>query len=256
MRRIRFVLWGLLVACCASCPDAFSRNKKGEDGPRVVFIGDSITDGNWGCVYHYKKTSAERSRTDLNHIYGHTYMSLVATWYETRHPRAGYQFYNRGFSGHKLADLANRWQEDVLDLHPDVLSVLVGVNDIYNYVENGDGAEFDFAAWKELYKSLLLQVRAQNPGVKLVLCTPFVARQGALGEKPDYARREELTKRLAVLVRELAKETGAGLVPFDTLFEKLIRRQPRPSYWIWDGIHPTPAGHRKMAELWLRHVRL
>ena len=99
MRRIRFVIWGLLVACCASCPDAFSRNKKGEDGPRVVFIGDSITDGNWGCVYHYKKTSAERSRTDLNHIYGHTYMSLVATWYETRHPRAGYQFYNRGFSG-------------------------------------------------------------------------------------------------------------------------------------------------------------
>ena len=170
MRRIRFVLWGLLVACCASCPDAFSRNKKGEDGPRVVFIGDSITDGNWGCVYHYKKTSAERSRTDLNHIYGHTYMSLVATWYETRHPRAGYQFYNRGFSGHKLADLANRWQEDVLDLHPDVVSVLVGVN--------------------------------------------------------------------------------------DTLFEKLIRRQPRPSYWIWDGIHPTPAGHRKMAELWLRHFRL
>lgn len=165
MRRIRFVLWGLLVACCASCPDAFSRNKKGEDGPRVVFIGDSITDGNWGCVYHYKKTSAERSRTDLNHIYGHTYMSLVATWYETRHPRAGYQFYNRGFSGHKLTDLA-------------------------------------------------------------------------------------------VLVRELAKETGAGLVPFDTLFEKLIRRQPRPSYWIWDGIHPTPAGHRKMAECWLRHVRL
>ena len=170
MRRIRFVLWGLLVACCASCPDAFSRNKKGEDGPRVVFIGDSITDGNWGCVYHYKKTSAERSQTDLNHIYGHTYMSLVATWYETRHPRAGYQFYNRGFSGHKLADLANRWQEDVLDLHPDVVSVLVGVN--------------------------------------------------------------------------------------DTLFEKLIRRQPRPSYWIWDGIHPTPAGHRKMAELWLRHFRL
>ena len=61
---------------------------------------------------------------------------------------------------------------------------------------------------------------------------------------------------LAILVRELAKETGAGLVPFDTLFEKLIRRQPRPSYWIWDGIHPTPAGHRKMAECWLRHVRL
>ncbi len=83
-----------------------------------------------------------------------------------------------------------------------------------------------------------------------------LAREGALGEKPDYDRLEERTKRLALLVRELAKETGAGLVPFDTLFEKLIRRQPRPSYWIWDGIHPTPAGHRKMAECWLRHVRL
>lgn len=106
----------------------------------------------------------------MNHIYGHSYVSGVATWYETRHPRAGHHFYNRGISGNKLADLACRWQEDVLDLHPDVVSVLVGVN--------------------------------------------------------------------------------------DTLFEKLIRRQSRPSYWIWDGIHPTPAGHRKMAECWLRHVRL
>ncbi len=256
MRRIGIVLWGLLGVLCACSLDVVSRNKKGDEGQRVVFIGDSITDGNWGCVYHFKKTSAERSQTDMNHIYGHSYVSGVATWYETRHPRAGHLFYNRGISGNKLADLACRWQEDVLDLHPDVVSVLVGVNDIHDYLEKGDSLAFDFSAWKELYKSLLLKVQEQNPRVKLVLCTPFVARQGALGEKLDYARREELTKRLAVLVRELAKETGAELVPFDTLFEKLIRRQPRPSYWIWDGIHPTPAGHRKMAELWLRHVRL
>lgn len=75
-------------------------------GKRVVFIGDSITDGNWGNVYNYKKTSAERSQTDMNHIYGHSYVMLVASDIQSARPRAGHKFYNRGFSGHKLSDLA------------------------------------------------------------------------------------------------------------------------------------------------------
>lgn len=221
-------------------------------GKRVVFIGDSITDGNWGNVYNYKKTSVERSQTDMNHIYGHSYVMLIASDWQSAHPGSGYSFFNRGFSGHKLCDLAARWQEDVLDLDPDILSVLVGTNDIHAWLDGGGGEDFDFAAWKASYGSLLQKVIDRNPAVELVLCTPFVARQGALAKSPTYDLRERLTIRMADVVRELCDEYDAVCVPFDTLFAKLISKQPTPSYWIWDGIHPTPAGHRRMADLWKR----
>ena len=127
-------------------------------GKRVVFIGDSITDGNWGCIYNFKPTSAQRSHTDLNHIYGHSYMMLVASDIQSRRPKAGNEFFNRGFSGHKLSDLAARWQEDVL----------VGIN---------DAKSVDPQAWKELYRSLLARTREQNPDVVLVLGTPFTTKE-------------------------------------------------------------------------------
>lgn len=225
-------------------------------GKRVVFIGDSITDGNWGNVYNYKKTSAERSQTDMNHIYGHSYVMLVASDIQSARPRAGHKFYNRGFSGHKLSDLAARWQEDVLDLHPDILSVLVGTNDLHAYLGSHDDEDFDFDGWKEMYRQLLRRVREQNPQVKLVLCTPFVAREGSLAKSPTYGLRERMTRRMAGVVRELCEEFNAVCVPFDSLFEKLIGSEPEPSYWIWDGIHPTPAGHRRMADLWKKKVRI
>ena len=236
----------LLLICTAA--------NAGDGARRVVIIGDSITDGNWGCVYNYKKTSAERSSTDMNHIYGHSYVMFIATHYQCRRTEREYLFFNRGFSGHKLRDLAARWQEDVLDLHPDVLSVLIGTNDIHEYLDSHKDAGYDVEAWKSLYRSLLQQVREQNPDVKLVLCTPFVAKQGWVGETPEYALREQMVMELADAVRGLCKEFGAVCVPYDTMFRGLIDRQPRPSFWIWDGIHPTPAGHRRMAELWIRKV--
>lgn len=215
------------------------------EGLRVVFIGDSITDGNWGVVYNYKPTSAQRSQTDMNHIYGHGYMSLVASYYQAKYPGRGYSFFNRGFSGHRLSDLAARWQEDVLDLRPDVLSILVGINDI-NFSSEGKEA-LDIVAWKNLYRQLLLKVRGQNPAVRILLCTPFTTKEGKAGQA---------VHELAAAVRELAEELGATLVPFDGLFAKLVDRGPSPSYWIWDGIHPTPAGHYMMAELWKKKARL
>ena len=227
-------------------------------GKRVVFIGDSITDGNWGCVYGYKPTSAERSHTDFNHIYGHSYMMLVATDFQSKKPKAGYKFFNRGFSGHKLSDLEGRWKEDVLDLNPDVVSVLIGVNDMWNYfnIKPQDRLPFDFDSWKERYRALIMKTKESNPSVKLVLCVPFLAKEGSAGLRVDYDERKEMVTHLAGIVRELASETGATLVPFDELFAKLIEKEPVPCYWIWDGIHPTPAGHRRMANLWEKKVRL
>ena len=249
LKAAALILGALFITSCADRP---------AKGKHVVFIGDSITDGNWGCVNGYKPTSAERSHTDFNHIYGHSYMMLIASDFQAKHPEADYQFYNRGFSGHKLADLEGRWQEDVLDLNPDVLSVLVGVNDMGNYFRNKeeDDTPFDYEGWKERYRSLLLKTKEKNPSVQLVLCVPFLAKEGSTGQLADYDDRKEMVTRLAGIVRELASEQDATCVPFDTMFEDLIKSEPRPTYWIWDGVHPTPAGHRKMADLWEKEVRL
>ena len=227
-------------------------------GKRVVFIGDSITDGNWGIVYHFKPTSAERSQTDLNHIYGHSYVMLIASDWQSSYPRAGHEFFNRGFSGHKLSDLAGRWKEDVLDLHPDVLTVLIGRNDVHSYFydKTDDTPSYDYDRWESTYRDLLRQTREQNPSVRLVLCPPFLFQEGNMATAPDYEQQKEMTTRMADIVRKLCKEFDATLMPFDEMFDKLIAKEPVPGYWVWDGVHPSAAGHRRMANLWEKKVRL
>ena len=151
-------------------------------GRRVVFIGDSITDGNWGKGDG--KPSSERNLTDRNHLYGSGYMYLCASYYQGYRPERGYLFFNRGVSGNTLDELAARWQEDVVNLRPDVLSVLVGTNDIDRYLHGlmvsaaVEKTDFDFAGWEKTYRRLLDEARRANPDLKILLCTPFAAPSG------------------------------------------------------------------------------
>ncbi len=156
-------------------------------GLRVVFMGDSITDGNWGKADG--KPSSERNLWDRNHLYGSGYMYLCATYYQSSFPDRDYRFFNRGVGGHALSDLAARWQEDVLDLRPDVLSVFIGTNDVERHLRKLLRADdpqavpdFDFAAWEKTYRSLLDKAREANPALKIVLCTPFAAPCGKIVE--------------------------------------------------------------------------
>ena len=105
-------------------------------GQRVLFIGDSITDGNWGNSCGTAKSSSQRTLWDMNHIYGSGYMYLCATYYQGNYPEKEYEFFNRGISGNTLEDLEKRWEADVIDMKPDVLSVLVGTNDIHFYLQS------------------------------------------------------------------------------------------------------------------------
>ncbi|MBR5177047.1 MAG: SGNH/GDSL hydrolase family protein [Bacteroidales bacterium] len=227
-------------------------------GKKVVFIGDSITDGNWGIVYNYKPTSAERSQTDLNHIYGHSFVMLIASDWLSRHPGCGHKFFNRGFSGHKLSDLAGRWKEDVLDLDPDVLTVLIGRNDVHSYCyhRKADTPPFDFEAWENTYRELLRKTREKNPSVKIVLIPPFLEKEGPMASAPDYDLQKEMTSRMALITRKLCDEFGGILLPVDEMFDKLIAKQPEPGHWVWDGVHPSAAGHRRIANLWEKKVKL
>jgi lysophospholipase L1-like esterase len=153
-------------------------------GARILFQGDSITDGNRG-----------RS-ADPNHILGHGYVFIIAAKYGAAFPDLKLDFLNRGVSGNTVLDLEKRWQKDTLDLKPDVLSILIGVND------SGRGVSLD--QYEQVYDKLITQAKAANPKFKLVLCAPFVKPTGKINE--DIRKRQEIVARLA-------QKHGAALVP-------------------------------------------
>ncbi len=194
-------------------------------GARILFQGDSITDGNRG-----------RS-ADPNHILGHGYVFIIAAKYGAAFPDLKLDFINRGVSGNTVLDLEKRWQKDTFDLKPDVLSILIGVND------SGSGVRLD--QYEQVYDKLITQTKAANPKIKLVLCAPFAKPTGKINE--DIRKRQEIVARLA-------KKHGAALVQFQPVFDEATKRAPA-DYWIWDNVHPTYRGHQHRADEWERVVR-
>lgn len=226
---------------------------------KVLFMGDSVTDGGWGRSGGSMAPSEERDHWDKNHIYGHSYMMLCAAELEAAHPELQYSMLNRGISGDDVWKLTARWKKDALDLQPDVLSLLEGTNDVHYFLDSIakhqiplEQARFDIEAWEHAYRALLDESRKVNPELRLLLCSPFVARAGWVGESPDVSLREQIIAEMAEQIRLMAEEYRAVYVDFYTLFGQLTQGKEGASYWIWDGIHPTPAGHRKMADLWLK----
>ena len=199
---------------------------------RILFQGDSITDGNRG------------RNADPNHILGHGYAFIIAAAYGAAYAERNLTFMNRGVSGNKVTDLAQRWQSDTLDLKPDVLSILIGVND------NAGNVPLD--QYEEIYDRLLTQTEAANPKVHLVLCEPFTLPVG--GVKTHWESWEAGIKSRQEIVAKLAKKHHTALVRFQKVFDDACKRAPA-EYWIWDGVHPTYSGHQLMADEWIKTVR-
>ncbi len=226
-----------LALLCATISLSISAQK------RVLFIGDSITDGNWGT-----NCNGERNLGDMNHIFGHGYMFLCASYYMSLYPNEQLQFFNRGISGNTVSDLEKRWQTDALDLEPDILSVLIGINDIIC----SNGQPVDTLAFEQKLRNLLSQSLQKNPNLKIVLGEPF-CEDGFRVDKEGYVRTT--CEALARSVRRIATDFDAVFLPYQSMFDDLCSRQST-EYWIWDGVHPTPAGHYRMAEMWKERVRL
>jgi lysophospholipase L1-like esterase len=205
---------------------------------RFLFQGDSITDGNRG------------RNEDPNHIMGHGYAFSVASRIGADFPESGFSFFNRGISGDTVDDLDRRWKTDTLDLKPDVLSLLVGINDVGNIVrrweEPGTLDEFE-----GVYRKLLNRCTDQNPNILFVLGLPFVYPVGSRKEKWELWSTQTLAR--AKVVRNIAKDYNAVCVDYPNVFEKALKRAPI-DYWIWDGVHPTVFGHELMAREWIIKV--
>jgi lysophospholipase L1-like esterase len=238
--RRKFLLNALAgVTISAVLPDQSFSNplkefKKEEGSLTVLFQGDSITDGN-------------RTRnTDWNHVMGHGFAYIIASrlWYD--YPAKGLHFFNRGISGNRVTHLAERWQTDTIDLKPDVINILVGINDTEAAIKgNVSGTP---ALFENDYRALLKLTKEKLPDVKLVLCEPFLLPVGRVKENFE-TYQTEIAKRQQV-AKLLSDEFKAIYIPFQSAFNDALSKAPA-EYWIWDGIHPMPAGHELMARFWL-----
>lgn len=204
----------------------------------ILFQGDSITD-------------ALRSRE--NDVYrGNGYPTLVTGRLGMDHP-GEYQFLNRGISGNRIVDLYARIKCDFINLKPDVLSILIGVNDVWHEIGNGNGV--DAAKFEMVYDLLLSEIRQALPNVKLLILEPFVLPGTATEnceERParwDYFR-DEVPLRAAAAKR-VAEKHQAVFVPLQEQFDEACRKAPA-AYWLYDGVHPTAMGHELIARAWMK----
>jgi lysophospholipase L1-like esterase len=181
---------------------------------------------------------------------GHGYAFSLSSRLGADFPEKRFNFYNRGISGNKVNDLAGRWKTDTLDLKPDVLSILVGINDSASVVFKREPV-IPVEKYEEIYRSLLEQTKAQFPKIIFVLCESFILPVGSVKENLT-AYTADLGKRQAI-VRQLAVEFNAVFVGLQDVFNKACTKAPS-EYWMWDGIHPTVAGHELVAREWLKQV--
>jgi len=203
----------------------------------ILFQGDSITD-------------AGRSRRAVgpNHPQGmgDGYPTLIADRLLEKYPDRHLQIYNRGISGDRIQDLAHRWTNDSLRLLPDIISLLVGVNDTWNYLYLGMGS--DPGEYREIFRKILSDTRQQLPEIQYVLCEPFVLLTGEVSEEwlADISERQEI-------VRILADEFKGIFVPFQAALNQAAEEVP-PRQLLDDGVHPTNLGHRILADCWIETV--
>ena len=207
-----------------------------QPGDTILFQGDSITDAG-----RKRDTAAEPNNQVA---LGGGYAFMAAANLLTAQPDL--KVFNRGNSGNKVFQLAERWQADCLDLKPNVLSILIGVNDIW-HKRNGkyDGT---VEIYERDFKALVARTREALPEVKLVICEPFVLKCGAIDDAwfPEFDTYRAASKRVA-------EEAKAVFVPFHSLFEEAVKLAP-PEHWAKDGVHPSNYGAALMAHVWVKAV--
>lgn len=203
----------------------------------ILFQGDSITDAG---------REREIIEPNLSDALGWGYCNHIVSKLLRDRPGDDLRFYNRGVSGNRIVDLYARWKADAINLKPNVVSILVGVNDSWHEFMRHDGVELD--RFEAVYRMLLTYTTQQLPGVQLILCEPFALEYDAVAE----AMIQDLGQRQRI-VKALSEEFSACFVPYQSAMDDARALAP-PDYWTLDGVHPSPAGHSLLARCWLQTV--
>jgi len=225
----------LLTQACNPFSEASRIHNYFAEGDVVLFQGDSITDAG---------RSKDHELPNNPWSFGVGYANHIASWLLEKMPEMDLSIYNRGISGNKVYQLADRWEKDCLDLEPDVLSILIGVNDYWHF-RNGE-----YKGTPEIYENdfrkLLSRTRDTLPDIKLLICQPFILT-GTSAVDDSWLEPFSAYQHAAKMISD---EFGAIWVPFQEAFDRAIELAP-PEYWAADGVHPSMAGARLMAGTWL-----
>lgn len=201
---------------------------------KILFFGDSITD-----------MGRSRDFDGQAFGYGMGYVNSVASSLKYQDPEK-YEIINRGIGGHRVVDLYARIKADVWNLAPDVISVLIGINDVWHEIFGGNGV--DLERFEKVYRMMIEDTKKRLPNVKFILCEPFVLKGSATEE--NYEQFCEV-KKYAAVVKKLAQEYGAAFVALQDKFDEAAKQHGEVHY-LYDGVHPDVAGGKLMAEEWLK----
>jgi lysophospholipase L1-like esterase len=231
----------ILTSGCSEtfvCPFGGTSCRLTDKNNVILFQGDSITDSG--------RDRKRQNNTNDPRAMGTGYVLLAASQLLNEYSEVKPKIYNRGISGNKVFQLAERWDTDCIDLKPDIVSILVGVNDYWHISKHG--YEGTIETYEKDYRALLQRTRRELPEVTLVVCEPFVLRCGEVDQSwfPAFDGYRAAAKKVAA-------ECKATFVPFQSVFDKATRSAPA-QYWAADGVHPTLAGAHLMTQVWLKAV--
>ncbi|MCM1135396.1 MAG: SGNH/GDSL hydrolase family protein [Clostridium sp.] len=197
---------------------------------RFLFQGDSITDSG-------------RGNHDDPHETGNGYVRLLEGDLTFKHQ--DYEVLNGGIGGDRIVDLLARWKKDCLNLKPDVLTILIGVNDVWHELGDGNGVRTEL--FEQVYRILIGEVQRVLPETKMVLMGAYVIPGPAT--TPDWEVFSGEVKARREVTAKLAEEFGLPFIDLQEAFYKGLEIAPA-GHWCIDGVHPTAAGHRLIANAW------
>lgn len=206
----------------------------------ILFQGDSITDAG---------RNKEKQEANDTGALGNGYALLAASQLLLQKAALNLRIHNKGISGNKVYQLAERWQADCFDLKPNVLSILIGVNDYWHTLAKENPYEGTVETYKNDFKKLLTQTKKALPQVKLIIGEPFAVNKVKAVTDEWYPTFDAYR----TAAKDLAQEFNAIFVPYQQVFDEAIKQAPA-AYWTGDGVHPSLAGAALMAQAWLKAV--
>lgn len=201
---------------------------------RYLFQGDSITD-------------CGREDYENPHAMGCGYPRLLEAELTARDGNC--EVMNCGISGSRVVDLLARWKKDCLNLKPDVLTILIGVNDVWHELGRQNGV--DAPLFEEVYRMVLRETKAALPGTRMILMGAYVLPGTATDSQWEIFCSEVKTRRDIACM--LAEEFGLDYVDLQQVFDEAQEKYPA-QHWAADGVHPTAAGHWLIAQAWKKAV--
>lgn len=201
-----------------------------------LFQGDSITD-------------AGRSREN-DILRGFGYPTLVSAELLFDHP-GEFICINRGISGNRVVDLYARIKKDFINLKPDYLSILIGVNDVWHeYAAEPNGVSDE--RYFKVYDLLIEELRAELPDTKIYILEPFVLK--GTGTEAHWEEFDREVRLRAKSAKRIAEKHNLTFIPLQDQFDAMCEKCDVP-YWLWDGVHPTAAGHELIARALVEAVK-